>query len=98
MRDPKEVILKKIHNSFLMLSIATAIFSTVLAFSKWYASCPACATCECPPLNTLGTYISMLSISTTFLIISIIVYVVRRIIITRPSLRIAEEKKYRQYK
>jgi amino acid transporter len=103
MRDPNELILKKIYTSFLTLSISVIILSTIIAFfyNITYPPCPACADCVCPPpqkLNTLGTYIFMLILTAIFLTIGLIIYVIRRIIIKRPSARISEEIESRKYK
>jgi hypothetical protein len=101
MRDPNEIFLKKIHNSFFGLSIAITVLSTILAFMKPESIiCQASmyGNCFTESYDTLNTYISMLILSAFFLIISVIIYLIRRIIITRPSTRILEEIESRKYK
>ncbi|MFW9864985.1 MAG: hypothetical protein ACFFEN_02730 [Candidatus Thorarchaeota archaeon] len=102
MRDPNELILKKIYTSFLTLSVSVIILSTIIAFfyNNTYPPCPTCAGCICEPIRieTLSTYIFMMILSTLFLIVALILYVIRRIIITRPSARIREEIDSRKYK
>ena len=99
MRDPKEIILKRIHNYFLTLSITVIILSTIIAFfyNHSYPPCPASVHSVCPPpqkLNTLGTYIFMLILSAGFLIISLLVYIARKIIIKRAFIEINGKEPY----
>ena len=102
MRDPNEIFLKKIQNFFIALSIAIAILSTILfVYSLTHtANCPACAGCVCDYLipEKMYTYIFMMSLSAAFLTIGITLYIIRRIIITRPSIRIIQEEESHKYK
>jgi hypothetical protein len=94
MRVLKVIILKKIHNSFLILSILIAILSTLIAVIPRHEVCqlsnpPRCVLVGGDPLEP---YIFMLFMSAIFLAISIIIYIIRRIIIKGPSLFITEKK------
>ncbi|MFW9864986.1 MAG: hypothetical protein ACFFEN_02735 [Candidatus Thorarchaeota archaeon] len=99
MRDPNKIFLKIIHNSFFGLSIAIAILSTILAaFPRYQGGICWGGHCYTYVIDTLETYIFMLIISAGFLTIGMGIYLIRRVIITRPSTRISQEIESRKYK